>query len=1090
MKRNSFSSMFGLVAGLDVVFSLVAVFFFKQKTAYEIDMLVALGLVDASKAAAVKASLGLTSSSSTTSGHTFSVDLTVGSKGADVTALQTMLGISPATGYFGSLTKAAVIKYQLANGITPAAGYVGPKTRSMLSSGSMSSGTGSTVVPSGTDLKVSLAATSPVSGAVVAGQSIADLAEYTFTNTSAAPAVVTNVTLQRGGVSNDAALSNVYLYSGVTRLTDSASVSTGKITFNAPSGLFTIPAGSSMTIAVRADITSGTTYNGQIFVVSLTGVTSNVPVTAVYPISAASQTVSSATLASVIISSSSVSTTSVDPQTDYTMWYGTASVSTNDVWMKAIALRQVGSVATGDLGNFRLFIDGNQVGSALSAYDVNNYLTFDLSGNPLKLTTGSHTIKLVGDIIGGSTKNFSFQLRQASDLNLVDSQLNVNVLATTNSGYTFPFTTGVQSVNSGTLTITKTTDSPSGNVTLSASGVALARFQIKAAGEPIKIENLKVSYAGSNVGPLRNGALFVNGSQVGSTADIGSTTATQYNSLNFTVVPGSPVTLEVRSDIYTSSGAQLVNGNTVTVSLVAGSANADLTKSGGNISTGAVTANQLTVSQGSLSLSKYTAYANQSMIAPQTAVKLGDYTLTAGTTENLNLNTITVNFLGSGASTTATSSITDVYVVYGNKTSSNKSTIVSGDNSYAVNYTLPAGQTIDVSVYGTLGSGLGGADVIVTKLQIAGQTSQSNQTVTVPSGSTYTTGQTFSITVGSLNLAAYNLAASTTVVANNTVKAGSFKFVATGDTYTVDQLMGFIPFASAGNVASVVYKIGSTVLNGSGTPIDTSDGTNAMATTTGLNIVVPANNTSGVIVDAYLNLASIGTPGGATSSSNVLYTLTGYRKQSSTGVQTLVGNVGSTGNVQYVFKSVPTITNVALTDTLLQAGTKTLDKIQVAADAAGAVQWSKVAFTITKASANTLATASTLQTGWTLTDVNDVAIPGSFASSTGDLSQSGVTSGVITFTPTNPEEIAAGTSKTYKLKAVVGGTIATNDAVTTKIAAGTAGHIQSTTSSGAGTNASFVWSDESFSPHSTTSPDWNNDVLIKNIPTDSQNLTN
>ncbi len=73
---------------------------------------------------------------------TFNVNLTVGSTGADVSALQNALiaaGYSiPAiqsgaanTGYFGSQTKAAVMKYQAANGI-PNTGFVGPLTRASL----------------------------------------------------------------------------------------------------------------------------------------------------------------------------------------------------------------------------------------------------------------------------------------------------------------------------------------------------------------------------------------------------------------------------------------------------------------------------------------------------------------------------------------------------------------------------------------------------------------------------------------------------------------------------------------------------------------------------------------------------------------------------------------------------------------------------------------------------------------------------------------------------------------------------------------------------------------------------------------------
>ena len=66
---------------------------------------------------------------------TFTRDLTMGSSGADVAALQNFLikngfPISAgATGYFGAQTKAALAAFQAAHGIAPAVGYFGPATR-------------------------------------------------------------------------------------------------------------------------------------------------------------------------------------------------------------------------------------------------------------------------------------------------------------------------------------------------------------------------------------------------------------------------------------------------------------------------------------------------------------------------------------------------------------------------------------------------------------------------------------------------------------------------------------------------------------------------------------------------------------------------------------------------------------------------------------------------------------------------------------------------------------------------------------------------------------------------------------------------
>lgn len=87
--------------------------------------------------AGVVSAIALVAVATGASAETFTRSLTVGSRGDDVTALQTWLVakgylVMPsgvAMGYFGSLTKAAVAAYQTAKGITPAVGYFGPVTR-------------------------------------------------------------------------------------------------------------------------------------------------------------------------------------------------------------------------------------------------------------------------------------------------------------------------------------------------------------------------------------------------------------------------------------------------------------------------------------------------------------------------------------------------------------------------------------------------------------------------------------------------------------------------------------------------------------------------------------------------------------------------------------------------------------------------------------------------------------------------------------------------------------------------------------------------------------------------------------------------
>jgi len=103
--------------------------------------------VDAATMASVKAALEGTSTGSVTSAavRAFKADLTVGSLGSEVKALQQFLNshgytvaltgagsVGNETTRFGAATRAALIKYQKAKGITPAAGYFGAKTRAAI----------------------------------------------------------------------------------------------------------------------------------------------------------------------------------------------------------------------------------------------------------------------------------------------------------------------------------------------------------------------------------------------------------------------------------------------------------------------------------------------------------------------------------------------------------------------------------------------------------------------------------------------------------------------------------------------------------------------------------------------------------------------------------------------------------------------------------------------------------------------------------------------------------------------------------------------------------------------------------------------
>jgi hypothetical protein len=112
-----------------------------------VDLFISLGIISSDKAAAAKAAV-----TSSVTATTFTRDLTIGSTGADVSALQAAVGVTPATGYFGSITAAAVKSYQTSKGIS-ATGYVGPLTRAALN-GSVTTTTTTTTTTGGTTTTV------------------------------------------------------------------------------------------------------------------------------------------------------------------------------------------------------------------------------------------------------------------------------------------------------------------------------------------------------------------------------------------------------------------------------------------------------------------------------------------------------------------------------------------------------------------------------------------------------------------------------------------------------------------------------------------------------------------------------------------------------------------------------------------------------------------------------------------------------------------------------------------------------------------------------------------------------------------------
>ncbi|OHA68531.1 MAG: hypothetical protein A3A27_01785 [Candidatus Wildermuthbacteria bacterium RIFCSPLOWO2_01_FULL_47_18] len=936
-------------------------------------------------------------------GITFTRNLSVGSSGTDVKCLQSILNMSADTQvaasgvgsagnesmYFGNLTKAAVVKFQnkyaaeilTPVGLSAGTGFVGASTRAKLNTmvGAAPSpaptptptptpGTPPPPPPVTTGaFTVSLASDTPAASTVVDGQGFAPLAKFVFSNGTSSVVKVTNLKLKRLGVSADASLTNVYLFEGEKRLTDSATVASGIITFNASNGIFTVAANSSKTVIAGADIdgTSGETVG--LGITAASDITADATVSGSFPLNGNLMTLATATLAGVALAGDSNTTpsanTSLNPQNDFTVWQNATSVTTRSIDFKRISFRNIGSVDGDDLQNFRFYIDGVQVGSAVNLLDADGYVTFDVSSAPKRLETGTRTLKLVADIIAGSSKTFRFSVRVAADVTIVDTQYGVNVLATETSG-SFPVQAGQQTIASGTITMTKKATSLSGNVVNTASAVAMATYEVKAAGEAVKIESLRVSFSATNSGDtaqtdmdeLRNGQVYANGVQIGSTADIfedsHTTTYTTYNlGSSLIVQPGSPVELVVRADIFDSDGTNdITAGDKLRINIEGGDIdNAIGQVSGTTIDAPAadVNANFVSVATGGLTLSKYTAFPNTTYVLPLTAKKLGHFVLSANTTEAVNLNTITVDYV-----TADDTNLTNLFVKFGPSGSLQEtaakatvSTTSSGEvtsqaNDFSVSYTMPIGQSIHLEVYGNVSSAESATSARMN-MQITGVTANSATTVygTGSAAATRVEGQTLTYGTGTFTVAKDGTSPITSVIAGNqTATNAKLKFTSQNEDNTLTEL--FLKMASGASaiVNKAILKDGSTVL--ASLPFGTNADSDSNSITdsvnfTGLSVPVPAGSSKVLTVDFEL-----GDPSTNFSTSGLALQLTVdemvYLK--STGVKTTdatpgIGGTNPTGNTQIVFKGYPLITadNAGLSGIFVNGSTTELYKWKVKA---------------------------------------------------------------------------------------------------------------------------------------------------------------
>ena len=404
-----------------------------------------------SQIAALQSQLGSSSSSSTGNVKcTFSRSLTVGMTGDDVKCLQQYLndgGNAPVslsgvgskgneTMYFGSLTAAAVAKWQAANGVSPAVGYFGSISRAKytaLVAGTPSVTPSPTPVASGSGLVVTLASDQPASG--LFGESFASrpFTKLNFTASADGDVTVKALTVERTGQGNDAA------FSGVVALDESGLRMGPSKTFGSDHRLrltesFVVKAGQTRAITLAGDSDSDQNdYNGQLVSLALVGVeTTGAAVNAGFPMGGNVMTVNS----TLSIGSMTLAKGAFDPSAGLTKEIGTVgytfsglrlTAGTNeDVLVQAVSWNQSGSAGTADLGNVKVVFDGTTYDTMVSS--DGKYFTAKF-GNGIKIEKGlNKEMYIKGDVLSGSARTVDFDLYRYADVKVTGLTYGYGIL--------------------------------------------------------------------------------------------------------------------------------------------------------------------------------------------------------------------------------------------------------------------------------------------------------------------------------------------------------------------------------------------------------------------------------------------------------------------------------------------------------------------------------------------------------------------------------------------------------------------------------------------------------------------------------------
>lgn len=462
-------------------------------------------------------------------------DLTLGSKGAAVKDLQQFLNANSAeqvaqsgpgapgaeTEYFGSLTRAALAKWQAANGVAPAAGYFGPLTRAKLSAMAAATpatpatpstpSTPSTPAPAGTGLTVSLAANQPAPSLAPASASRIPFTKIALTASADGDVTVNSVKVERTGLASDSALAAVLLLDsegnqlGLKKSLNSLHQATvGED--------FVVKAGTTEVLTVAANRAAAASLGGQTIALTVVDVNTSADLHGTMPVTGTTHTVNE----TLSVGTVSMARGPLDPGASQTKEIGTTGYtfssvrvtagSAEKVWLKSMRWNQTGSASSNDLANVKTYVDGTAYDTLVSA--DGKYYTTTFPGDGILIDKGfNKEVYVKADIVGGSLRTVDFDIAKRTDLFVMGETYGYGIIPPQTgasdptddtaafSSVEDPWYDAAQvEVSAGTMTVSAWSQIAAQNLAINLNDQELGGWVVDVKGEAISVANMKFNF--------------------------------------------------------------------------------------------------------------------------------------------------------------------------------------------------------------------------------------------------------------------------------------------------------------------------------------------------------------------------------------------------------------------------------------------------------------------------------------------------------------------------------------------------------------------------------------------------------------------